>query len=743
MENVILNPMAGKGVAKRLSDETRSLAARYLTGKYQSRIKDAGFRLADLNLPADCPPEILHGKNTILTAEKSSLDILPEERLAGSASNIQALGHWIPGYPPPGKWGGQGASISHTTVDFGDAVHKGLKGLETEIQNRMAGDRDPHHLDFFNGLLEVIEAMRIWTKRYRDAYQELLRSAESSKYHANLRTVLAHLEKVPENPPETFAEAIQSFWSFFEFQRLCGNWSGLGRFDEILGPYLSADLQKGIITLDEARELIAHFWIKGTEWCYGLRKDTDRAPGTGDAQNYQNIILGGTDSAGNQVENEVTFLVLDVIEELHISDYPVTVRLNSATSDKLFRRIAEVQLLGGGIVSVYNETLILRNLKAMGIPGKDALTFTNDGCWEIILPGQTNFGYMPHDYLIPFQEALFAEKTPASYDDLYRQFLNRVKVMADFTRKKIANACISPRYWSAENAHSYAGKKHPGDSPEGLIKCTDVVLSLLEPSCRESGCSYVQHGTRWVFRALHMAGLPDVANSLYAIRKLVFEKKIVSLAELVQILKDDWKNAEALRLRFANSLKYYGNDNPEVDEILRQVLHDCSAITGENKRIHYILIPVGVSTFGREIEYAKNRLATAFGKHAHEYLAPNLSPTPGTDKNSVSAVLNSYCRMDFSDTPNGCPLDIRLSAGIRKSPGAAESLVRMLKVFLAKEGLYLQIDIVDPDMLREAKKDPDRFPNLVVRISGWSARFASLKEEWQDMIINRTALEAQ
>lgn len=742
MENVVLNPMIGKNAMTRLSQETRLLAGRYLTGKYLHRIKDAGFRLADLNLPKDCPPEIRHGKNAILTAGKSSLDILPEERLAGSASNIQALSHYIPGYPPPDKWGGPGFSISHTTVDFGDAVRKGLRGLEAEIRNRMAGDRDPHHQDFFNGLLDVIEAMRIWIKRYRDAYQRMLRSSDYSKYHANLRDVLTRLKKVPENPPETFAEAIQTFWSFFEFQRLCGNWTGLGRFDEILGPYLSNDLKKGLITLDEARELIAHFWIKGTEWCYGLRKDTSRSPGSGDAQNYQNIILSGIDRDGNQIENEVTFLVLDVVEELHISDYPITVRLNSGTSEKLLRRIAEVQLLGGGIVSVYNENQILCNLKNMGIPEADARTFTNDGCWEIILPGQTNFSYMQQDFLIPFQEVLFAEKTPASYDELYRNFLDRSRVLVDALRKQIESSCTTLKYVASGLYKSYYGKKDPGDYPQEPGERTDVVLSLLEPSCRESGCSYVLHGTRWVFRAIHMAGLPDVANSLYAIRKLVFEQKLVSLAELVRILKDDWKDAEALRLRFANSLKYYGNDNPEVDELLRQILHDCSAIAGEKPRINYIMVPVGVSTFGREIVFAEKRLATAFGKHAHEYLAPNLSPTPGTDKSPITAVLNSYCRMDFSDTPNGCPLDLRLSAGIRKTAGAAECLVRLLRVFVEKNGLYLQIDTVDPDMLREAKKDPDRFPNLVVRISGWSARFASLSEEWQDMIINRTALEA-
>lgn len=720
--------MAGSGSVERLSEDTRSLAYRYLTGQYRSRLEKLDFSQADLDLPDDCPPETVHGKLAILTAERSAIHILPEERLAGNASNAQAVNHIIPG--SVSREHGTVSSISHTTADFGDAVRKGLAGLESEILVRMEADPDPHHQDFFNGLLDTIKAMRIWTKRYREAYREMIRTAQYPRYSENLSSIAERLEKVPENPPQTFAEAIQSFWSFFEFQRVCGNWSGLGRFDEILGPYLAADLEKGIITLDEARELVAHFWIKGTEWCFGLRSTQTAAPGSGDAQNYQNIILGGTDREGNDVENEVTFLVLDVIEELHISDYPVTVRLNHNTSEHLLKRIAEVQLLGGGIVSVYNEPLILRNLQDMGISAEDARTFTNDGCWEIIIPGQTNFGYIPKDYLLPFQEALFAKKTPETYDELYQAFLERVKELVAETHRSLEN-------------FNLRGKEKPGDYPETneKMECVDVVLSLLMPSCRESGCSYVLHGTKWVFKSLHMAGLVDVANSLYAIRENVFKKQVVTLAELVEILKNDWQDAEALRLRFAKSLLYYGNDNPEVDGILCRILRDCSMITGSRKKINHILIPVGVSTFGREIQFAQYRMATAFGQKAHAYLSPNLSPTPGTDLSPVTALLNSYCRMDFSCTPNGCPLDIRLSAGIRKIPGAADALVRLLRTFVEKEGLYLQIDTVDPDMLRAAQKDPDRFPNLVVRISGWSARFASLNERWQNMIINRTNLE--
>ncbi len=728
MQKINLNPMVTEEKSL-LSPQTKDLAVRYITGEYYKRIKDAGFRISELGLPEDCPPEVKHGKNAILTAEKSALDILPEELLAGSASNIQAVRHFIPGFLPAEESGIPNHSISHTTVDFGDAVRKGLKGLEKEIISRKEGDPDQHHQDFFLGLLDVIRAMRIWTKRYIAAYKEILADISQQQYHGNCSRLVKILERVPENPPETFAEAIQSFWSFFEFQRLCGNWSGLGRFDEILGPYLDADLAAGRITLEEARELVAHFWIKGAEWCWGLRKKNPRPePDSGDAQNYQNIILSGIDAEGRHIENHVTFLVLDVIAELHISDYPVAVRVNRNTSDKLLQRIAAVQLLGGGIVSVYNEDTVLDGLVKSGFAPAEARRFTNDGCWEVIIPGHTNFTYVPYDIYYLFQQTLLETGGRVSYGELYDGFLAKVRELAESFKSTQANYGTFPE------------KKSPGDYPERQIKAADVVLSLLEPSCRESGCSYTLHGTKYVMRGFHLAGLPDVANSLYAIKKLVFEEKLVSLPKLLEILEADWSGYEDLRLRFANDLLYYGNDNQEADAVLQKVFADCAAAAGKNRKIHDIIVSVGVSTFGREIAWAEARLATPFGKHAHEYLAPNLAPTPGTDRSPLTAVVNSYCRMDFTATPNGCPLDLRLSADVRNIPDAEKMLAGILKSFVEQGGFYLQIDTVDPEMLKAAQKDPDRFPNLVVRISGWSARFATLEKKWQDMIINRTAL---
>ena len=713
-----LNPLERKSV-HRLSDGTRTLAAQYLSGQFRQELQMPDFSIDDLDLPENISPIERHAMMATLIAKQTPLIFRPEEKIAGSAPLIPAMMHQVPGMK--GRY-----SISHTTADFGDAIRKGLSGLERELHNY--SNETQEEANFRNALLQVIAAMRIWVTRYAD----LCRRHSDSSNTENINAILKTLQNVPENPPSDFREALQSFWLFFEFQRLCGNWSGLGRFDQILGTYLENDLQTGKIQLDEARELIAHFWIKGTEWCYGLRKYNPGEPGSGDAQHYQNIILGGVDEDGLNIENSVTYLVLDVIEELHISDYPVAVRINRQTSQKLLRRIADVQLLGGGIVSIYNEDVVMNGLRQMGFPKKEIVNFTNDGCWEVIFPGKTAFSYTPFDLLQVFQQALFSPNIPESFDKLYQSYLECLRQYVKDWRQTVFN-----RHYT-ESTDPVTGKKvfkHFDPAPE-------AVLSLVMPSCRQSGRPYYNLGTSYTINALHAGGLPDVANSLLAIKKKIFEEHRLPLSELVKILKDNWKDNELLRQEFANSILYYGNDDDDADAMTKMVFDDYAKIVAASEPIPGVLTPAGISTFGREIEFAPYRKATAFGKYAGEYLAPNMSPTPGTEKNALTAVLNSYCKMDFSGTPNGCPLDLRLSAGMRKLPNAPDILIALFKAFLEQGGFYLQLDTVDAATLRAAQKDPDRFPNLVVRISGWSARFASLSKEWQDMIINRTELEA-
>ena len=675
-----LNPL-GDTTPIRLSEATRTLAKQYLGGDFKATVR---------TIPLPKPPDDLdvnlaYARHLMDIVEQAPLELLPAERLVGAARYSEAPQHGTPGAPWP--------SVSHVTIDFQHAVRVGLRGLEADID--AARQARPEPVNFYRSLQLCIAAMRRWVARYVEALTANL--ADSEFYPA----ILEALKHVPEHPPRNFFEAVQSLWLFWEFQRLAGNWSGLGRVDELLGPYL------GDTPPEEAREILAHFWIKGTEWCglYGFSG--------GDAQVYQNVILGGVDADGNDLTNEVTYLILDIVEELHISDFPIAVRVGKHSPDRLIRRIAEVQSRGGGIVSIYNEDVILPALQKFGYPPEEARRFTTDGSWEVLIPGQTAFSYIPFDALQCLQQALFAPVEYGSFDALYQNYLRELAAKIEETNRGMPDAYLQPEF------------------PTPL-------LSLLMPSCIASGRSYSMRGARYNVIAIHAGGLPDVANSLLAIRKLVYEDRKLSLAELRELLRKDFDDAEVFRQQLLHELPFYGNDEPAGDAMLVQVVEDYVKTAAPSREVSGILRPVGISTFGREVAYAPERRATAFGKHAHEYLASYLAPTPGTDRNGPGAGVQSFCKVDFTAIPNGCPLDLRFDAKLLNTPDGIDMLCGLLKSFISLGGDYLQIDSVSREMLIEARDNPERYPNLAVRISGWSARFATLTRDWQDMIINRT-----
>jgi formate C-acetyltransferase len=257
--------------------------------------------------------------------------------------------------------------------------------------------------------------------------------------------------------------------------------------------------------------------------------------------------------------------------------------------------------------------------------------------------------------------------------------------------------------------------------------------------CIERARDYNNRGARYTVRAPHAGGLPDTANSLSAIKHLVFDTRQLTLGELRQAMLNDWAGREELRQRMVSQFPlYYGNDNPEADLMLRRVYDTYIELTSQHLRRNGVLRPPGISTFGREIEWRDHRMATAFGRRKNEILATNLAPTPGTDRRGPTAVIRSFCSLDFSKLPNGVPLELKILPGTLQGETGVAALVALLRAFVELGGVFLHIDVVDSELLREAQRHPERYPNLAVRISGWSARFATLNKDWQDMIIQRT-----
>ncbi|MCX7934418.1 MAG: pyruvate formate lyase family protein, partial [Planctomycetota bacterium] len=361
----------GETPPRRLPAATRALAERYLCGEIGRSMRPAAFALDSsfyLNLPSlnrQCAEAVR------LIAEQAPLRLIDGEKLVGAATLREAMCHRVPALGI--------ASVSHTTLGFEKALRIGYRGIRAEIEQCLGrGAASAESKELWQCMLICLDAAAVWHRRYVRAVEEKAAAAHG-KDREHWQAVLAALRPVPEEPPRSFREALQALWLLWDFQRLCGNWSGIGRMDKMLGPFLQADLAAGRIDLDEARDLIAHFWIKGCEWITAAER------GSGDAQFYQNVVLAGVDEEGNEIANPVTELILDVVEELHISDFPIAVRVSQRTPESLLRRIAAIQRLGGGIVAIYNDDRIIPMLVEFGYPLREARNYANDGCWEILI----------------------------------------------------------------------------------------------------------------------------------------------------------------------------------------------------------------------------------------------------------------------------------------------------------------------------------------------------------------------
>ena len=691
----------------RLSEATRAFAYDSLNHKYGLDTRATPFvSLADTAELQNMTSIEKYNAAVREIAAKAPIRICENERISGAATLGDAIDHVVPARVA-GKAGTNLPGVSHLTADFFEVLAIGMDGIREKAETSLARHTGEREKAFLKSCIHCVDCMKLWHGRY---IQELKKRPWAKKNIENL-------SQVPFGPARNFYEAVQSVWFCFAFMRLVGTWPGIGRLDVLLGDYLKKDLASGALTIDEAREILAHFFIKGCEWITGL------PTGSGDAQHYQNILLSGIDENGNDVTNEVTYLVLDIVEETGIGDFPISVRVNADTDEKLLRRVAEVIGYGGGIVALYNEDLVLRALEDMGHERAEARRFANDGCWEVQIPGKTFFTYIPFDGLTILQQiTLNGYEKGTDFESFEALFSQYEKDLGD----KVED--IFRRHVLSRFDKNFRFKKS--------FPCT--VVSLFEHDCVERGRSYVEGGPVYDVISPHIGGLPDVVNSLYAIKKAVFDDKLVAFPRLLEILKSNWEGEELLRVTMLNRYRYFGNDNDEVDEIAAKLLDDFAEICAAYDKTTPTRFVSGVSTFGRQLEWAPARTATPFGRKAGEVLSGNLSPTPGTDQNGATAIIKSYCKADLAKQKTGAALDIGLVPAGATRENTTTAICALIRGFAALGGFFMQIDTVSRALLEEAQRDPQNYQNLSVRVSGWNARFVTMSKEWQDMIIERT-----
>jgi formate C-acetyltransferase len=613
----------------------------------------------------------------------------------------------------------------------------GLAGIIREAEERLLEiDRTVpsdyvDQKEFLQAVILCLTAVIKFARRYAELAREKAAQSENPEDAERLERIARACERVPEHPPRTLAEALQSFFFIHVVRYIEYSTLGIGvRFDKVFGPYYERDLQSGRITRDEALELLQLLWVKIHE--LGLIYSPTLSSIYGGVAALQAITLGGVDEAGADVTNEMTYLVLETAERMRTPEPTIVVRYHEKTPDKLLSRATDVISTGIGYPSFFNDKEIHALLKEWDVPPEDARDYAVSGCVYLELPGK-NIARRAYGGIVLPGALLYAlsqgvdprtgeqrgARTPEpqtfdSVDDVMDAYLEQV----DF---------FFGRLCKIENVSQSLYEKH----------LPRPFYSALLDGCIEKG----KDSRQWAYPSpvadmCIVLGTTNVADALAAIKKNVFEDKQVSMAELLKAMADNWEGQELIRQLMLNAPKY-GNDEDYVDEIAAEVHHRTAEVMLKSKnRFGY---PCRGDGSGISATYAAGAVlgATPDGRRAGDPLADaTLSPVFGMDRKGPTAVLKSASKISTAKSHNHL-----LNQKFLPSALKGEMKARFTSYLRAWGDLgisQIQFNVVDRETLIDAQKNPEKHAGLLVRVAGYSAYFVDLSKGLQDSIIART-----
>ncbi|MBQ3050256.1 MAG: helix-turn-helix domain-containing protein [Oscillospiraceae bacterium] len=614
------------------------------------------------------------------------------------------------------EWATVGRCIgsNHTVLGYENVLKKGFSGLLAEVEAAQAKDSEN---PVYESMRRVCASALTMGEKYARKAEELLQSDATGYSKKDLEKIIAVCSRVPRRPAESFIEAVQSLW----FAHIVNTWedfinaNSLGRLDRILYPYYKADIEKGILTKEEAFEILCLLWIK-------LYRDYD----------VQQSCIGGTSPDGSSDVNELSYLMLDVTEQLDFIRC-LSVRYSSKTEKAFLRRALEVVgHLQKGVPFFFNDDIMIPALMYKGISKEDAYGYTQIGCVETVIPGKSN----PHAVsgVTNFLKALeyvmcnghsmaYPEMAPGvktgtldrfeTYDQFYSAVLVQIERMLDLCCSKIKKCCPFEK--------SLEPKPYK---------------SLLTEGCLESGRDFNDAGAKYDYYQVMFGGVPNLADSLAVIKKFVYDDKTYTLERLKNVLENNFPD-EAERLTFVNKAPKYGNDIDEVDEIAADLIDKgCDMLVRLSKK-YAIEFHAQPFTYLWMLDQGHHSAASPDGRRKGETTAYSCSPMQGRDFNGLTAMLNSIAKLPGKKAPG------TVSAIVEIDPKlfCDRNLDAMTDIFIAasQKGLCnVQFNIIDADTLIDAQKHPEHYNNLAVRVSGFSQKFNLLSTDLQNHIIGRT-----
>ncbi|MBN2323099.1 MAG: hypothetical protein JXQ30_05135 [Spirochaetes bacterium] len=651
----------------------------------------------------------------------------------------------------------------HHNPYYPKILEKGLNGIIEEAKSYRSklGKEDREKSEWYDAVIIALSSAGILAKRYADLCEYSAGEAETEERRKELLTIAGVCRKVPMQPADSFHEALESVWLVHAILHSTLNYTSIGRVDQYLWPFYKKDLDGGIITKQHARDLLGSFLVKFNErvqlnndhienhftfgdWSQGgdpdletthLRMSNDMDYTFGQSSNHwlQNCMLSGLTLDGKDATNELTYLIIEVTNELELIDPLLSVRLHKNSPKAIVRATAKALAKGGAQPTVFNDDVLVPGLvKWLGVPLEDARDYSNDGCWEAIPQGRTEFGYGHIEVLLSLESLLNRGKSllnnnkigPDSGDlSKFTTFEELYEVYKDQVRQRIDIAL--------ENKLEYYDEVH---------KIAPIpFLSGIMEGCLKTGKDITQRGARYRFYAPLVTGFSHTVDSLAVIKKVVYEEKMISLKELVEVLRNNWEGQERLRQYCLNRVPKYGNDNDYTDDIGKGLLTFYTDYIYEwNRKIDWLILTPGIGTFENYPRFGYVCGASADGRFAQGPISSNYSPSVGRDTSGPTAVLKSAAKFDLGRLNDGCPVDMKISFSGEKDEKKYEILENFIRSFIALGGNILTITTVSVDTLKAAQKQPEKYASLRVRLGGLTAYFVQLAIPQQDEYINRT-----
>ncbi len=626
----------------------------------------------------------------------------------------------------------------HTVL--GDKIYRmGFNQLKEQIRRSMESldfYRDPEAFrkrEELKAMLIAADALISYAHRHAELAERLAEKEEDPRRKEELLRIARICRWVPANPPRDFWEALQYYWFVHLGVIIETNpWDSFnpGRLDQHLYPFYRKGLEDGTLTEEKAKELLEALWIK-----FNNQPAPPKVGVTAEESSTYNdftlINLGGVKEDGSDAVNELSYLILDVVDEMRMLQPGCMVQISRVTPDDFLMRALKIIRTGYGQPSVFNTDAIVKELVRQGKSIKDARAGGASGCVEAgafgkeayILTGYFNLPKVLEITLNNGVDPLTGRKVGietgdprnfSSFDELFAAFEKQLRYFIDV---KIKGSNIIERIY-AENLPV-------------------PFLSILIDDCIAKGKDYNDGGARYNTSYIQGVGLGTITDCLASIKYNVYDRRIITMEELLEVLRTNYEGKEVLRQRFLNKTPKYGNDDDYADSLMQRVFEAYfRAVDGRpnTRGGHYRinLLPTTV-----HIYFGKKTGATPDGRKAHEPLSEGISPVQGMDRKGPTAVIKSVGKLDHIRT-GGTLLNMKFTPSVLKDEEGLRKLLHLIRTHFSFNAHHIQFNVVTAETLRDAQRHPERYRHLFVRVAGYSDYFVDLGRDLQDEIIKRT-----